>query len=330
MRRLSLADTTRLRSRPGHTVLLYITDRCPVGCGHCSVDSRPDSPTVTDWPRFEAVVAGIAALPVEVVAISGGEPFVERRALPAAVRTLRAAGKDIVLFTSGYWAPTDRAPAQWIRGVLRETATVFLSTDAFHDESVPRERFAAALRHTAAAGCHIVVQVLDRSPDADIAQAGIRAAFGSTPPSTVELSIIQPLDRGRGAGLFQIGRRHPASAFGACGLLGSPTVRYDGTILPCCNESLIVGGGPAGLRRTADSAPAVGEALADLHRDPLLRLVGTAGPGALAALPGYARLAAGRYTDVCGACWTAYEARAADPTAAAVAELVATSGGKHP
>jgi hypothetical protein len=281
-----------------------------------------DGPRITDWPLFDATVAGIAALPgVEVVAISGGEPFVERRGLPRAVSAFRAAGRDVVVFTSGYWAPEHRDPAAWITDVLSQTATVFLSTDAFHDERIPISRFTAALRIIAAAGPHIVVQLLDDPSTVDAAVGALSAAFGARWSEHAELNRITPLRRGRGRNLFQLQRLRAVGEFGRCGLLGSPTIRYDGVVTPCCNESLITGEGPRALRQRIGSASEVATALATMRDDPVLRLIGSIGPAGVAALPGYQALAEGRYEDVCGACWAALRLRDGAPAARRVVEL---------
>ena len=96
-------------------------------------------------------MAAICAQPnLTAVGISGGEPFVERRGLSLAVERLAAAGKDIVLYTSGVWA-SGEAP-EWIRGVLGQASCVFLSTDAFHAASIDDARFVRAARAIAEAG----------------------------------------------------------------------------------------------------------------------------------------------------------------------------------
>ena len=100
MRALTLTELDGLRSVPGRAALLYLTDRCPVGCAHCSVDSRLDSPTIVDRAAFRSIVTDLAAIDgLVVVGISGGEPFVERGALIEAVSLLADAGKLVVPYT---------------------------------------------------------------------------------------------------------------------------------------------------------------------------------------------------------------------------------------
>src|SRR2546430_12775423 len=109
MRRLSLAQVEEARQTLGQSVLLFLTDRCPVGCAHCSVDSRQDSPTISDFELFEQIVEALCTRPdLRLVGISGGEPFVERRGLMLASRRLIEAEKDVVVYTSGVWATSSK------------------------------------------------------------------------------------------------------------------------------------------------------------------------------------------------------------------------------
>ncbi len=112
--RLTHDDVEAARHARGRSTLLFITDRCPVGCAHCSVDSRLDSPRITDWALFGQIVDYLCDEPaLEVVGISGGEPFVERRGLELLSARLEEAGKSQVVYTSGVWAAADQAPG-WV------------------------------------------------------------------------------------------------------------------------------------------------------------------------------------------------------------------------
>lgn len=301
-RTVTLADTIALRATPGATVALFVTDRCPVGCAHCSVDSRPDSPTITDRTRFAEIVAAIAGLgPVRAVAITGGEPFAERWGLRLAVTELTRAGKDVVLYTSGYWAA--RGPSDWVREVLATVSTVVLSTDSPHAAALSRtpdehDRVAGhAAAAVLAAGAHLIVQVLDEPGLADRVAARYPGA---------EVSVIRRLPVGRGAALFAEPEPSPAAEFGPCRLLHAPVVRYDGTVSLCCNESVLMGGGPAALRGRLTAGHELAAVLERLRRHPVARLMARYGPGPLAG-----ELGAERYPTVCGPCWAAHDEVAA-------------------
>ncbi|BCB76300.1 hypothetical protein GCM10022251_24960 [Phytohabitans flavus] len=322
MRRLTFAEIDDLRTQYGKSVLLFITDRCPVGCAHCSVDSRPDSPMVTDYELFDEVLAGILDTPgIELVGISGGEPFVERRALPLAVSRLREGGKDVTVFTSGYWASGERCQP-WIAAVLRQVGTVFLSTDSFHLGSVNRERFRRAAGFVADAGCRIVVQLLDQPETQDFVRETLTELYGADWERHADVNLIPALRVGRGRDVFQIQPRRPLDRWKPCRATKAPTIRYDGVLIGCCNEALILGAGPEELRRRARNRAEVSAALRSFETAPLLRAVAAVPMSMLAELPGLAELGDRPYDNICAPCWRAHDIVARDPrTSAAVAAL---------
>lgn len=311
MRRLRVEDLLRDRFTPGMSVLLFITDRCPVGCAHCSVDSRRDSPTITDYALFGRLVDGICAdEALGLVGISGGEPFIERRGLTLAMRRLAAANKNIALYTSGVWARRGEQPA-WIREILPLASCVMLSTDAFHAENIDTERFAAAARAIKAAGVPVIVQVLNRPAEVHEAKSLLTAAFGDGWAEFADLSYIEPLSYGRGETVFARPPAQPAAGVGACSLLAAPVVRYDGTMTVCCNEPLIMGRGPDRLRKSVRTGKALAAALDAARSDALLGAIATAGAGAVTAHPDYAHLATAKVHGICDLCWRLQDATAA-------------------
>lgn len=304
--------------------MLFLTDRCPVGCAHCSVDSRRDSPTITDFELFEEILDAICARPeLEVVGVSGGEPFVERRGLVLATERIVEAEKDLVVYTSGVWATSDETPP-WIRDVLRRCACVFLSTDAFHEDKIQNERFVRAARTIAAEGIWIVVQVIEFPEMVAKAESLLRAAFGEGYSEFAELHLTPPLPYGRGANVFMRTKHTPGHAFAPCAMVAAAVIRYDGLTSACCNENVLMGGGPERLRRRCGSADEVGRAMDDFHADPLLEAIGGAGPGALTAHPRFADLADEEFTSICQLCWKLLERTEGDETPDPLIRAVAT------
>jgi len=312
MRRLSFAEIDAARTARGRSALLFITDRCPVGCAHCSVDSRRDSPTIRDWSLFEEIVDGICAdAELEVVGISGGEPFVERRGLELASRRLVEAGKLLVVYTSGVWATASPPPA-WVGDVLRRSSCVFLSTDAFHADAMQRVRFVRAARAIAAQGVWIVVQVIDLHDMVDRAKDLLEEAFGAGWDELAELHLTRPLPYGRGATVFMLTKHRPGHAYGPCLVAAAPVIRYDGVTSGCCNEDVIMGGGPDALRRRCGSRQELGDAIAHFRADAFLGAVGGVGPGAMTAHPRFADLAEQRFASICDLCWRMLERTSGD------------------
>jgi hypothetical protein len=305
MRQLRLAEVDRIRYTPGKSLLLFLTDRCPVGCAHCSVDSRADSPTIRDFELFESIVGDISNAPgIELVGISGGEPFVERRGLTMATEGFSAAGKNIVLYTSGIWAGS--STPRWVREVLGRAACVFLSTDAFHANQIDDERFVRAARAIQTEGAWVVVQVLKLTDMIGAAKRLLERAFGKSWDACAELNFIPPLPYGRGASIFHKTETWPGSSFGACRSLAAPVVRYDGLVSACCNERVINGAGPQALRRRVRRRGDLSAAMHDFGADPFLRLLGGAGTSVVTEHPALHDLADKSFTSICELCWAAH------------------------
>jgi pyruvate-formate lyase-activating enzyme len=302
LRQLKSAEVDLARATPGKSILLFITDRCPVGCAHCSVDSRVDSPKIEDWELFGSVIRAVCAHSAHVVGISGGEPFTERRGLSQATAAFDDAGKDVVIYTSGVWAKTDGL-APWVRSVLARCSCVVLSTDAFHQATVYEERFVTAARQLANEGVWVIVQALDIDDTLDHTRALLERAFGSSHGDYAELRPIPPLPYGRAAHLFAQHAHTRGDAFGVCTSLAAPVVRYDGLLKACCNEQVIMGKGPQVLQGAVINADDAAAVLAAFEEEPRLHAMRTMGVGLLTALPEFAELAERRYPSVCGLCW---------------------------
>ena len=303
MMRLGLAEVEESRWVRGDSALLFITDRCPVGCKHCSVDSRPDSPRITDFVLFEQIVQGLAESGCRIVGISGGEPFVERRGLLYAVRELDRAGKGVVVYTSGFWARRPKAPA-WIEAVLDHCGCVFLSTDAFHQAGMGEERFCNAARAVVDRDVPLVVQVLDLETEVDRAQGLLAAALGPDWAATVEVNKVPLLPYGRAGEIYSVSQRRPVESFGTCRVARARVVRYDGVVSACCNEAVLMGGGPAWFRRRARSSGELLDVLGRFENDGLLKVIGREGVGRLADHPLAGDLGGREATGICGACWS--------------------------
>jgi organic radical activating enzyme len=305
---LRAVDISALRTQAGKAAGLFITDRCPVGCAHCSVDSRKTSPTISDFALFEEMVSGLASQQMlEIVALTGGEPLIERRGIETAVRILKHAKKRLVLFTSGIWAK--RSVASWIKGVLDQIDTVFLSTDRYHEDKVNQDIFVTAAASIAESGCWIVVQTLDQERDIQRARHLLTLALGSSYADHSEIVVSKPLPYGRGEELFdqQKGQKI-GQQFGACALLGSPLIRYDGRVTACCNEKVIMGHGSARLAKKCATSTDLAEALTLFRTDPFFQVVSSLGFETLLIHPRFSELSSAHFPDICHICWAANDA----------------------
>jgi MoaA/NifB/PqqE/SkfB family radical SAM enzyme len=301
----TLADLERTRNHPGKSCLVFLTDRCPVGCAHCSVDSRPDSPRIEDQGLFREVVAGVLSVPsFDVIGVSGGEPFIERRALSYLVEECSIRGLQVVLYTSGVWA--SKGKPYWVYEVLERAASVVLSTDAFHTRALNMEALDRAAGMVLDAGCSLIVQTVDLPSSRQPALRFVERMMKSAPDRNVELNLVPPLSVGRGrvafASLPPLPRR-TLTEWGSCRLLGAPVIRYDGMVVACCNEAILMGAGPDRLRRRCKTRAEVVEAITALRSDPLLECMRTVGVSTIGQLPWVDVPADRSYGSICEACW---------------------------
>ncbi|WP_377268743.1 hypothetical protein [Peterkaempfera sp. SMS 1(5)a] len=328
MRHLTLAQADVLRARRGSSALLYLTDRCPVGCDHCSVSALPRPSGTMDDKLLDRLVGGLCERPrIRLVGISGGEPFMERRALESATGRLAKAGKQLILYTSGNWGRDDGTAPGWTRAVLSRASCVVLSTDSHHAARIPESRYLAALHAAASTGSWIAVQVLGTPAQTAEAERLLTAAFGTSWRDRAEIRRTALVRRGRAAGLTPARSPLPGSSFGVCPLASAPVVRYDGRLAACCNEDVVTGHGPASLHSSARDPQELHTSLDALERDPFLRAATAVGLGTLTRLPSYRVLGEQNHQDICSLCWSLLDAGAGRDPAVQAIGLAATQPG---
>jgi MoaA/NifB/PqqE/SkfB family radical SAM enzyme len=79
---------------------VHPTRRCNLTCVHCYSDSGPGARDEIPLPVLEDLVADAASLGYEVLAVSGGEPFIYPH-LPGFLRQAKAAGMQCLLTSNG-------------------------------------------------------------------------------------------------------------------------------------------------------------------------------------------------------------------------------------
>lgn len=303
-KRFKQADFDERRWVPGKMMGIVLTDRCPVGCAHCSVSALMDDAGPDGSSRFATHVEQLAALPqAEVVFITGGDPFVHLDELEAAVGALVAAAKRVVVHTSGYWG-ADELVVERARAVLARVSTLVLGVDLYHRKGVRDDALIGAMRMAHCEGCWVVAQVivgLNQPDHRAYAVAMLEAALGAEWRAHAEIDENPPLDHGRAAKIERF-KQAPRAA-GRCDVVNRRMLCFDGEVTACCNEGVLQGSGPAGLRRTVGDA-GVEEALTRLAADPLVRLVHDLPTGAAYELvSSVAGVEPEPVAGTCDACW---------------------------
>ncbi len=263
-----LKEIQKHRLQRGNSLLLFLTFRCPISCSHCSMNAGTEGACIQDFSLLGNLLTGVAGIDsLKMVAISGGEPFSEKRGLTLAVDMLYHAGKKIVLYSNGFWAKN--SPPTWIKSILSKTSAVFLSTDQYHQEWVTEATLIKACQAVLESGSRPVVQILDFLPVVEQAKNTLQKTFGQDWESSIDMNLIPFISYGRASQIKNLDSSTEQGSTGFCYAINSPTLRYDGTIFACCQEQVITGEGPSCLRYQVSSASEIQQTLENIARDPV-------------------------------------------------------------
>ncbi|APY85286.1 radical SAM protein [Streptomyces alfalfae] len=312
---MHLLDLLAARPRPAAALLMTLTRRCPLSCAHCSTASATDSEQLDAAPLTAFAETFRPADRPDFLLLTGGEPLLRPRLVTTLAETARAAGVRSQLQTGMFFARDadggGRVPPP-IAAALAAVDHVSASLDVFHEAEVPRARVLDVLRALHEAGKDVSVQLTGRGPDDPYlaeATGEIRRAFGDRVP----VLVAQVRAAGRAAAwLPEAGPTAVPRGAAPCAMAAWPVVAFDGTVVACCNQSVVDGLGgrlPGHLRLghvADDDWPTIRRRLVER---PLLRGIRTLGPVHLAdTLAGAPRNAAPSGEGDAGYCGTCVSA----------------------
>ncbi len=269
------------------SLVISVTRRCPLTCSHCITRSGPDVADPLLPPetarRWAAELPALAARGLEHLTFTGGEPVLALDSLALLSEAAAAAGIRNYVVTSGTWGSSDRA-AERVVARLPRVDHWDLGYDAFHAETMPRERLARALAALERAGAAYTLRVC-RGPDTTANRALLAELAALVGPNG--RLMTQPT---RALGRAADGDTATDGTGGSGGgaLPQRPCVstglflRADGSSGPCCSGLAYEARGrhPFDYGH-AEAEGGLLEAWRRWHADPLLRLLRLAGFGAL-------------------------------------------------
>lgn len=154
-----------------YVFVIRTTERCEVGCAHCSISARK---TGEDQPLEVALQAidEVAALGVSRIHLSGGEPLLFAH-LPKLVR--RAAAHGLI---SGITSSTFTKASVDNRAILDDLKAagidyVMLSFDDPHGQRVPIEQFCEFVKRAQECGIEVCVFITQQD-DSQITEASVK------------------------------------------------------------------------------------------------------------------------------------------------------------
>ena len=162
---MNLAEIITLSFNFHRVIYISLTQKCPIRCRHCFVESEPTRKERIDIKDFRRWMDGIAANEsTEVVIFSGGEPLSHPQALRYGLEVCAKAGIYSIMGTSAFWAKS-AASARRLIDAYPPFGCLWISTDVFHEEFVPLHHLRYAVEAAVARGIDVAFQIVDDDPE---------------------------------------------------------------------------------------------------------------------------------------------------------------------
>lgn len=295
---MHLMDLLALRPVPAGAVFLALTRRCPLACAHCSTNSLLSSEQHSADLFLRFVDTFTPDNRPEVLLLTGGEPLLRPKLVRELTARAHAVGTKVSLISGMFFARQPTVPAaidRAIAGVDHFTA----SLDVFHEQQVPRAGVFRVFEALRARGQQVSFQVVglgEQDPYlADVTDA-IRRQFADRVP--VLVGQVGAVGRAK-EWLREEGAPRVDIAPSPCAMAAWPTVTFDGTVVACCNQTVVDGPAPPHLRlghAAVDSWATVRERC--LHST-MLRAIRVFGPEAVADRHGSGKVTCDGYCPTC-------------------------------
>lgn len=225
------------------TIAFLITEKCPVGCRHCIIESEnvfgryvlDDS-----WPDWIRSVSESGV--IKDISLTGGEPFAVYETLLNMTAIVRNNGMLPHVTTSAYWAKTEHTTEKAIKELSSAgLAGLGVSVDQFHQEKVNIQNVIRAIRISKRYGLRVGVSYRyhGKSLRAEEAVAQLTNIIGDTLKEldTINIGLIQRSGRAaRELDFARVGTEEPKS-LKLCTAIG-PMILPDGTVTCCCGAPL--------------------------------------------------------------------------------------------
>lgn len=318
---MTAEELARFQRETERHLSFSLTLACPLRCAHCMVGTRPAGRRegVTMAPESAAAYATemptLAAMGIERISFTGGEPLLAQPQLDLLSRAAAAAGIASTVVTACHWAKDPEA-ARRLVARFPGVRHWHLSTDYHHARYLDPICVLNAARAALDQGREVVVRMaVARLPGAD-EWALVEWVRERLPDGAgLALQPITPVGRA-----LEIGVRPETGDTSQPPRAPCPTtgafVRHDGALMPCCS-GLAEWPDRSPFRRVDTIALGLAPAVQTWREDPLLQLVRAIGFAFPAA---WAETALGRPAvspsprhpcDFCVALWAEADAREA-------------------
>jgi organic radical activating enzyme len=222
-------------------VYVSLTQKCPITCRHCFVESGPRREEHVPLAEFAPWIKEIAEHPVvQAIVFSGGEPFSHPAALKSGLAACNAAGKYSIISSSGYWAKSPALAERFLDG-YPPFRCLWLSTDVFHEEFVPLQYLRVAAEVAAKREIDVFFQIVDDDPENSEFMRRFETVIGSdvAAKDRIYVAPLTSVGRGRDVAPNQLVALESGQLSQIqdvpCPWLGAPWVHEDSWMCACPN-----------------------------------------------------------------------------------------------
>lgn len=230
-----LSDEELLEMPFLRNVGFIMTYKCQVACPHCIIEAGPhrkEEMLVSHALNWIQQIANYRNRYIKVLSLTGGEPFYNIDSLKKIATFGEAHGLLVSVITNAFWAFTKEEAIK----ILKELPAIkmlAISTDRYHQESIPFERVKNAI--SAAKECDIPynIAVCTENEDDREYKEILNKLQEITEKDTINTAVTFPAGRALkkiGVLKYKTTAEPPISA---CSAGSSPIVFPDGRVIAC-------------------------------------------------------------------------------------------------
>lgn len=275
------SDATLNRdSYPSH-VAISITEICNIRCAHCvfSCTAEHSKNTWSEDTIRRLIREAASVREVRVIGFTGGEPFLVRDLLRAAIAECDACSLGATVTTNAYWARS-LGSAVAVLNRLTGLRKLGISCDMFHQEFVSIQKVKNAVRACAVLNIECAVRVSymhDPAEEIGEVQTALDDVQGLY---NLEHQPVQPIGR---AGDLDPETLYSADVRqGCCLSVENPFVDIRGDVYACCGPASCFGNTPLLLGNVHREG--LGAILARAAKNPYVHILRMDGPNGLLSL----------------------------------------------
>ena len=295
---MHLATLLSIRTQPAAGLHMALTRRCPLSCAHCSTNSMLSSEEHGADMFLRFVATFTAEDHPDALLLTGGEPLLRPKLVMELAERARGVGSRVHLMSGMFFARRPTVPAP-IRRAIAAVDHLTASLDIFHEQQVSRDNVFRVMRELLDDGQDVSFQITGlNAADPYLAEvtADIRRTFDDRVPAMVR--YVDPVGRAK---TWLKPSQAPAAHIVPMPCTGAawPVVTFDGTVVACCNQTVVDGPAPPHLRLghiSEDDWPTV---RARSLESPMMRAIRAVGPEYMADRFGGGKIACTGYCATC-------------------------------